>query len=135
MDRIHLRIQEVDQIYKRYKLESTFAMLYHEEALPLKELSNFLRVTDHFIVYDDHHYFIIYMHTSQEHAYKASENLLHNLDNYFNNKTTCIAIDTLDANNSSQIVLKRLMQILDEIKKHSYLRVANEDIFDELDFN
>ncbi len=129
--KIHFQIKKIEQIYKRYKVASTFAMLYHEKELSLKVLSELVRFSDKLIKFDDHHYFIVFTYTQEHDAYRGAANLLYNLDKYFENTTTYIAVDTLDANNSPKIVLSRLTQILEEIKKHSYLRVASEDIFDE----
>ena len=79
---------------------------------------------------DDNHYFIIFSFTSQENAYKASQNILYSLDQYFNNQTSCITLDTFDTSKSPKAILTRLNQILAETRKTSYIRVETEEILD-----
>ncbi len=77
---------------------------------------------------DDHHYFIIFAFTSEANSYKASQNIIHKLDRYFNDNTACIAMDTLDPSKSPPHVLNRLKQIMTEIHKDSHIRIETEDI-------
>ena len=79
---------------------------------------------------DDNHYFITFYHTPHNEAFKASQNLILYLDNFFQNRTSCIAIDTFDTNNSQAIVYKRLIQILEVTRKTPYSRIEDENILD-----
>lgn len=126
---------EVEKAYysaKRYKVEFTFALLYHEEELPVDKLSQFMRVSDYLLKIDENHYFIILPNTEHNKAFKALQNLIMYLDRYFNNYTSCIGIDTFDISLSPTIVFNRLMKILSETKKHLNSRIENENILDEL---
>ncbi|WP_294873069.1 hypothetical protein [Sulfuricurvum sp. RIFCSPLOWO2_12_FULL_43_24] len=79
---------------------------------------------------DENHYFIIFAFTTQDNAYKASQNIIHNLDNHFNAATTCIALDTFNPTKSPLSVINRLMQILAETRKNPFIRIETEDILD-----
>ncbi|MBN2895345.1 MAG: hypothetical protein JXK05_05590 [Campylobacterales bacterium] len=116
--------------YQRYKVETAFALLYHHGALGVETLARYLRLSDQFVRYDAHHYFIVFAHTNAANAYKASQNLLLNLDNYFNDRSSAIAIDLFDPSNSVQIVLGRLSQILDVAKATPDARIQDETVLD-----
>ncbi|MFA6188231.1 MAG: hypothetical protein WC680_03025 [Sulfuricurvum sp.] len=131
LKRVDVLVKKAYYTSERFRLSVTFALLYHEESLNIVELSKYIRITDQAISLDDNHYFIIFAYTSHENSYKASQNTVHSLDKYFNNFTTCIALDTFDTSKSSQIVLSRLHQILAETKKSSYIRTETEDILDD----
>jgi hypothetical protein len=117
-------------MFERFNVHATFALLYHEEPLSVIELSKYVRISDHLIQIDDYHYFIIFAFTEEENAYKASQNIVHNLDNYFSNNTTCIAVDAFDKTKTPENVLNRLKQIMIETRKSSYIRVETDDILD-----
>ena len=129
-NRVDVLIKKTYYIYERFQVDATFAMLYTEEPLDISELSKHVRISDQLMKIDENHYFIIFAFTQSKNAYKASQNIIYALDIYFNNHSSCIALDTFDANKSSRSVLGRLMQILVEIKKSSQIRIETEDIFD-----
>ncbi len=124
-NRIQVEIKRTYYIYDRYKSASTFILVYHEDPLSVEQLAVYVRISDKFVRIDDNHYFINLAFTSQEDSIRASQNLLLYLDNFFNNKKSCIAIDTFNPSNSAQVVLDKLMQIL---KKDSYNRIKDESI-------
>lgn len=128
LNRLTIEINKAYYVYKRYKVLSTFAFIYSEKELTPTELGKFVRISDQFLQIDEHHYFINFVHTEQNAAFKASQNLLLYLDKHFNNTTSCIAIDTFDISNTPRMVMNRLKQILDETKKSSYTRIEDEDI-------
>lgn len=129
-NRVKVLIKKTYYTHERYQVNATFALLYHEMPLSLTEVSKYVRISDHIMQLDDNHYFIIFAFTEQNNAYKASQNIVHSLDNYFNNHTSCIALDTFNTSKSAQVVLNRLKQILAEIRKSPYVRIETEDIFD-----
>ena len=129
-NRIHVSIKKTYYVYDRFGIQATFALLYHEEPLSVVELSKYVRISDELIELDSNHYFIIFAFTSQENAYKASQNLIQKLDLHFNNHTSCIVVDTFDKSKTSANVINRLKQIMIEIHKNSYVRVETEDILD-----
>jgi len=131
-NRLQIEINKAYYSYKRYKVDTTFAMLYHKNELPVDKLGKIVRISDHLLKIDDHHYFINYVHTNHNDAFKASQNLLYTLDNYFNNRTSAIAIDTFDTTQTPALVINRLWQILNEIKKNSYTRIDDENILNEM---
>lgn len=118
--------------YERYNVESTFALLYHEKPLPLIELSQFVRTSDHLISIDENHYFIIFAFTSEADAYKAAQNLLMKLDNHFNATRSAIALDGFDTSNSAQIVVSRLKDILKKARQDPFVRIETENALDDL---
>ncbi|PNV82461.1 MAG: hypothetical protein C0627_09860 [Sulfurimonas sp.] len=130
MNRVDVLIKKTYYIYKRFNVQATFAMLYHEKPLSVVELSEFIRVSDQLIELDENHYFIIFAFTSAENAYKASQNIVHKLDNHLNSTNSCIALDAFDVAKTPQNVFNRLKQILSETRKHSYARIEMEDILD-----
>ncbi len=130
--RLKIEINKAYYIAKRYNVQSTFAFLYHNGELPIDKLGKFVRVSDHLLKIDEHHYFINFTFTNQEDAFKAAQNLLLYLDRYFNHQDSCIALDTFDITKSPTIVLNRLVQILTETKKNSYTRIEDENILNEL---
>jgi hypothetical protein len=129
-NRINVSIKKTYYTFERFSIDATFALLYHEEPLSVIELSKYVRISDQLIPMDDHHYFIIYAFTSQENAYKASQNIIQKLDNHFNNHTTCIAVDAFDKSKTPLNVVNRLKQIMVETRKSSYIRVETDDILD-----
>jgi len=132
LNRIKVEIKRTYYTFDRYKSLSTFALLYHEKELSVEQLATYVRISDKLIKIDDNHYFINFAFTSQEDAFKAAQNLLLYLDNFFNSRTSCIAIDTLNSKNTSQMVISRLTQILHETRKNSYSRIEYEDILNGL---
>lgn len=130
LNRVSVLIKKSYYTHQRYHVDATFAMLYHEEPLSLTELAEHVRISDQLMQLDEHHYFIIFDFTLQSNAYKASQNIIHSLDKYFNNHSSCIALDTFDTSKSPQSVLNRLQLILAETRKKSYTRVETEDVLD-----
>jgi len=131
LGRVKIQIRKSYYTHDRYKTEATFALLYHNQPLQHTELGEFVRISDHFIKLDDHHYFITFAHTGFNAAYKASQNLVLHLDNFFNETTSCVALDSFDTSNSVQIVLSRLEKIL-EVARHSpFARIQDENALDE----
>lgn len=129
-NRINVSIKKTYYTFERFQVEATFALLYHEELINVMELSKFVRISDQLMQLDENHYFIIFAFTSQENAYKASQNLIQKLDAYFNNRTSCIAVDAFDKSKTPDSVLNRLKQIMIETRKSSYIRVETDDILD-----
>lgn len=130
-NRINVSIKKTYYTFERFQVEATFALLYHEEPIDVVELSKFVRISDQLMKLDEYHYFIIFAFTSQENAYKASQNLIQKLDAYFNNHTSCIAVDAFDKAKTPDNVLNRLKQIMIETRKSSYIRVETDDILDQ----
>lgn len=129
-NRIDILIKKTYYIYERFHVDATFAMLYVEKPIEVKELSEYARISDQLIRIDENHYFIIFAFTQHKNAHKASQNIIHKLDMHFRNSSSCIALDTFNATKSPKSVLVRLKQILIEIKKTSNIRIETEDIFD-----
>jgi len=131
-NRLKIEINKAYYSYKRYKVDSTFAILYHEQELPVDKLGKIVRLSDLLLKVDEHHYFINFVHTNHNNAFKAAQNLLLALDNYFNNNTSAIAIDTFDISQTPTLVINRLTQILKEIQKNPYTRIDDENILNEI---
>lgn len=129
-NRINVLIKKTYYHFERFQVNSTFALLYHEDPISVVELSHYLRISDHIIQLDENHYFIIFAFTTQDNAYKASQNIIHNLDNHFNTTKSCIALDTFHISKSPISVVNRLMQILAETRKNPFVRIETEDILD-----
>jgi len=130
--RLEIEINKSYYSFKRYKVDTTFAILYHEKELTVDKLGNFVRISDHLLKIDEHHYFINFIHTHHNNAFKASQNLLLALDNYFNNRTSAIAIDTFDTTQTPNLVINRLYQILNEVRKNPYTRIDDENILNDI---
>lgn len=128
LNRVSVLIKKTYYTHERFQISATYGLLYHEEPISVVDLSQFVRISDHLIALDEHHYFIIFAFTSQENSYKASQNIVHKLDKYFNNATSCIALDTFDTSKTYQNVLTRLRQIMVETQKNPYVRVETEEI-------
>jgi hypothetical protein len=128
LNRVNVLIKKSYYTYERFQVDATFALLYHKEPLSVLELSQYVRISDQLMQLDDHHYFIIFAFTSEENAYKASQNIIYKLDGYFNDHSACIALDSLDTNKSPQSVLNRLKQIMSEIHRDTHIRIETEDI-------
>jgi len=127
-NRLYIEIDKAYYISQRYKSISTFSILYFEGELDVDSLANFVRLSDHILKIDDKHYFINYTFTEKDAAFKASQNLLLYLDQYFNNQSSCIALDIFDITKSSHSVLDRLLQTLNLTKRSSTLRMADQSI-------
>jgi len=131
-NRLKIEIQKAYYSFQRYKVDTTFAILYHEKPIDVTELGKIVRISDHLLKIDEHHYFINFVHTNHNRAFKAAQNLLHALDLKFNDTTSCIAIDTFDTTQSPTIVLNRLQEILKTIQRTSYSRIDDENILNEI---
>lgn len=130
--RLEIEITRVNYAHERYNLESTFTFLYHEKPLTPKDLGSFIRITDKFVQIDEHTYFLIFVFTPLEAAFKASQNLLLNLDKFFNSTDTHIAISSFDTTKSPSMIINKLTQILQESRKSSYIRIEDENILNRL---
>jgi Ca2+-binding EF-hand superfamily protein len=130
--RLLIEIRKAYYSAQRYNVVSSFALLYHEHELPVDKLGKIVRMSDHLLKLDDHHYFINYVHTTHENAFKAAQNLLYALDKNYNDTNSAIAIDTFDVTKSGTIVINRLIQILEEIKRNSYTRIDDENILNDI---
>jgi len=130
--RLEVEINKAYYSYKRYKVDTTFAILYHDKELSVDKLGSIVRISDHLLKIDDNHYFINFVHTHHNNAFKASQNLLHSLDNYFNNRNSAIAIDTFDTTQPPNLVINRLYQILKEVQKNPYTRIDDENILNDI---
>lgn len=128
--RLFAQIKKAYYAFERYKVDSTFALLFIEKPCELSKLGMMVRITDHLIPVDANHYFIIFTYTKEDNAYKASQNLILKLDSFFKNETSCIALDSFDINKSPDNVLRRLKQILSVTQQNSYTRIENETILD-----
>ncbi len=132
INKIDTLVKKTYYNYERFNVEATFALLYHEESLSEDELSKFVRISDKIIPLHKTCYFIVFPFTSEEKAYKASQNIIHKLDQYYNTHAKCfIAIDSLDVSKSPQNILYRLKQIIKLARQNSSTRVEIEDILDK----
>lgn len=130
MNRINVLIKKTYYTHERFQVPATFAMLYHEEPLNVIDFSKYIRISDQVMQLDLNRYFIIFAFTSETNSYKACQNILHSLDNHFNNRTSFMAIDSLDHTRSPQSVLSRLEQILIEARKNPFIRIETEEALD-----
>ena len=128
--RLNAEVVRAHYTYDRYNAESTFALVYHEEDIPLDKLGSFVRVSDRLVRVSDKMHFVIFNFTPQNDAYKASRNLLKSLDNHFHNTTSCIAIDAPSKTDTIHMVMNKLYQILQETRKNSVARIEYADILD-----
>lgn len=125
-------ISRVQDACSRYDSDNSSAIVYHEKDIDIELLGSFLRTNDKIIKLDKSHHFIIFHFTSEEEAYEAAKHLLAQLDSHFKNTTSCIAIDSACKNDSANIMINKLLQILKETKKNSISRIEYEDILDEI---
>lgn len=130
VNRVNVLIKKAYYTSERFQVNATFALLYHEQPLSVVELAQHVRISDQLIQLDDNHYFIIFAFTKQDNAYKASQNIVYQLDEHFNNSNSCIALDTFDSSKPPQSVLNRLISILAETRKNPYIRIETEEILD-----
>lgn len=127
-NKLTIEINKSYYAFDRYQSPSTFAILYFEATLEANKLETFVRITDQFLQIDDNHYFITYSFTEHTDAFKASQNLILYLDKHFQNSSSSLAIDMFDSVKSPKVVISRLFQILNEIRKNSSSRVDDESI-------
>ena len=130
MNRYERAVKKTYYIHERYKVDATFTLLYHDLPLERETLGGMIRISDEIIEIDANHYFVVFTFTEQENAIKVCQNLLQKLDNFFQDRSTCFALDRLDTTRSAQFVLNRLHQIMAETRKHSYSRIETELILD-----
>lgn len=129
-NRVNILIKKAYYTYERFDVDATFALLYHDKPLDIMDVSKHVRLSDQLMQIDEHHYFIIFTFTPQDNAYKASQNLLMNLDGHFSDQASFIALDSFDPSKSPQSVLNRLQLIMAEARKNPYVRIETEDILD-----
>lgn len=124
---------EINRAYyanEKYDIVATFVMVYNEKNISIEKMGKFVRATDRFIRIDDNHYFIIFHYTTQDNAYKASQNLLLKLDEYFKNSNTSIAVGSFNKTKTPAMVINELKQIIKELKRSSFTRIEDESILD-----
>ena len=131
-NRLEIEINKSYYSHKRYKVDTTFALLYYDHEISIEALGNFIRISDQLLQIDEHHYFINFIHTPLNGAFKASENLLLTLDKYFNDQKSLIALNTLNTTQTPSLVIHKLYQILTEIEKNPYSRIDDENILNDL---
>ena len=127
-NRLKVMIEKTYYVFERYNTPSTFALIYHVQSLGPIELGQFVRKSDHFLHIDNNYTFINFEFTPQDKAFKASQNIIMSLDNFFGDNSTKIAIDTFDPTSSPKIIYSRLEQILKEIQKDPYSRIDDENV-------
>jgi hypothetical protein len=127
-NRFEVEIKKYYYAFRRYKSVSSFILLHYEKSLSVVELSAFLRLSDKILEIDENIYFITFTFTSGAHTFKAAENLLLELDRHFNSRDSYIAMEEINLSNTPKMVINKLMQILEETKKHSYSRIEDESI-------
>jgi len=132
LNRFEIEIKKAYYTFERYKSISSFVLLYHNHPLSIVELSMFLRVSDKILEIDENIYFINFAYTADQNTYKASQNLLLALDKHFNARDSYIAIEPLNVSNSPRMVINKLMQILEETRKHSYSQIEDESILNTM---
>jgi hypothetical protein len=130
--RLLIEIKKSYYSAKRYNVTTTFAILYHEKELSVAELGKLVRLSDHLLAIDAKHYFINFVHTDHSKAFKAAQNLLYALNVKFCDENAAIAIDKFDTEQSPNIVINRLQQILHEIKRSPFTNVDDENILNEI---
>ena len=126
--RLEIEIKKTYYAYDRYKVQDTFALLYHANELTPTELGSFVRITDKFVKIDNHTDFLIFAFSREEDVFKASQNLLAKLDKFFNDRESAISINSFDPSNSPRMVVNKLTQTLIEIQKSGYSRVEDERV-------
>ncbi len=130
-NRFQVMVKKSYYIKQRYNLDFTFALLYHKHPIDVVELSQFIRISDLIIDIDDNHYFIIYQFTDIQETLKATQNLIFNLDKFFNETgSSYVAIDKLDDTVSPMNLLSRLKQIVNYAKTNKINRVETEEVLD-----
>ncbi|MDX9813152.1 MAG: hypothetical protein WC144_06730 [Sulfurimonas sp.] len=130
-NRFQVMVKKSYYIKQRYNLDFTFALLYHKHPIDVVELSQFIRISDLIIDIDDNHYFIIYQFTDMQETLKATQNLIFNLDKFFNEAgSSYVAIDKLDDTVSPMNLLSRLKQIVNYAKTNKINRVETEEVLD-----
>lgn len=127
-NRLKVQVKKTYYVHKRYDTPATFGLIYHEKDLSVIELAEYVRISDQFIKLDENHYFINFAYTSHENAFKASQNLLLKLDNFFGDTSTCIALDIFNTTYPAETVLNRLKRILSQIRQEPYTRLEDENI-------
>jgi hypothetical protein len=130
--RLELEISKIHDACERYDSDTSSAIVYHEKEIDLPLIGSFLRKNDKVIRLDENHHFIMFFFTSESEAYEAAKNLLAKLDHHFQNSTSCIAIDSACKNDSTNMMINKLIQILKETKKNSISRIEYEDVLDEI---
>ena len=130
--RLNAEISRAHYTFERYGAESTFALVYHENEIELDVLGGFVRVSDRLVKVDNNLHFIIFNFTVQDDAYKASRNLLRNLDNHFSSTNSCIAIDAPSKTDNVHMIMNKLYQIIKETQKNSVVRIEYSDILDTM---
>jgi hypothetical protein len=130
--RLESEVGRVHDACKRYGSNTSSAIVYHDKEIELALLGSFLRKNDKIIKLDANHHFVMFCQTSEEEAYDAAKNLLAKLDRHFQNTSSCIAIDSACKNDSINMMINKLLQILKETKKNSVSRIEYEDILDEI---
>ncbi len=130
-NRFEVMIKKSYYIKQRYNLDFTFALLYHKDPISIIDLSQYIRISDLVIDVGDNYYFIIYQFTNELESMKASQNLIANLDKFFNEiGGTYMAIDKLDDTIAPLNVLSRLISIVDYARKNKMNRVETEEVLD-----
>lgn len=129
---LELEINKAHDMYKRHASESSVGIIYHEKDIDEELFESFFRKNDKVVKLDKNHYFVMFLFTPEREAYEAAKNLLARLDKYFHDTTSCIALDSACKNDSVNMIINKLLQILKETKKNSISRIEYEDILDEL---
>lgn len=125
-----LLVKKIYYIHERYQVDATFTMLHVKHPVEVDEIAKMIRSSDEIYGIAPDKFFIAFTFTDQESARRACVNLLKKLDRHFNDHSATIALDDFDPSKSPQVVVSRLMQIIEEISKRPYIRIESESILD-----
>jgi hypothetical protein len=131
-ERLDKMIQELHYELQRYNEVSTLGLLYVEDDVDDTIFQQYIRLSDKYIKLTKNYYLFNFFHTDENNAIKAAENLVANLDKYFGNNKSYMAVDQTDADASTKSTFNRLYQILQETIKKGTNRVEDENILNEL---
>jgi len=117
---------------RRYNSISTFGLLYFEGNLTQSTLHKMVRLSDFFLRLNEHYYFFNFHYTDEKNAIKAGENLIFKLDKTLENRKSYLAVDRIDAEETTKSTINRLYQILQESMKRHNNRVEDENILNDI---
>jgi predicted glutamine amidotransferase len=121
------QLEKEFQRYKRYKIESTIILMESSEKICLKLLKSKMRKLDEILKISDYCYLIIFSYTNLEDSYKASQNLI----SFLNKNLIHISMDNYQSSDKDHFyIIRRLNNILNEVKKNEYSLVSDNSIFE-----
>jgi len=117
--------------YQRYHVPFSVAVFYSKDGV-LEMIERFIRQTDSVVVLDEHAVCIIYGNVGYEEAFKASQNILHDISNEYPRAKVSGGLTSVSGSDIPNDLLQRAFRNLGHAIENSQSSVEDDTVIDFL---